>query len=101
MNCKQCTEELINKREDALFCNGNCKQKYFKRKKQVLSKITKLERSIRMEEDAQAHFEAQLEQVNKNIQTNLETLRSELKDLEKSFFEVLRTTKLSNNEFYR
>jgi hypothetical protein len=54
-----------------------------------------------MEEEVQEHFQVQLEQVNKNIQTNLGTLRSELKNLEKSFFEVLRTTKLGNNEFYR
>jgi hypothetical protein len=100
MNCKQCTEELINKREDALFCNANCKQKYFKRKKQILNKIERLEKSIRMEEDAQKYFNEQLLDIHENIKTNLGYLKSNLVELEKSLSEVARTVRLNNRGFY-
>lgn len=47
MNCRQCGEELIGKREDAIYCNHNCQQKYFKRKKRILNRIQKLEQDIK------------------------------------------------------
>lgn len=51
MNCRQCGEELVGKREDAIYCNHNCQQKYFKRKKRILNRIQKLEREKKSNED--------------------------------------------------
>ena len=51
MNCRQCGEELVDKREDAIYCNHNCQQKYFKRKKRILNRIQKLEREKKSNED--------------------------------------------------
>lgn len=51
MNCRQCGEELVDKREDAIYCNHNCQQKYFKRKKRILNRIQKLERDKKSNEE--------------------------------------------------
>ncbi|MBD3639183.1 MAG: hypothetical protein HUJ25_17640 [Crocinitomicaceae bacterium] len=47
MNCKQCNTPLgPEKRADAIFCDHNCQQGYFKRKKRIQDKIKKIEQEI-------------------------------------------------------
>lgn len=57
MNCKQCGAELLNKREDAIFCNENCKQKHYKRRKKITNEIESLKRAIRRENQIIEHWE--------------------------------------------
>lgn len=46
MNCKQCNTLLESKRDDSIYCNHNCQQKYFKRKQIILKRINKVENEI-------------------------------------------------------
>lgn len=100
MKCKQCTEELVNKREDAIFCNPNCKQKYFKRKKQILSKIKRLEKFTQMEQDVKEHFTKEIVEIQGRVKNNCENIRRKVREAEESLSEMIRTRRLTDAEFY-
>ncbi|TNE54325.1 MAG: hypothetical protein EP338_07885 [Bacteroidetes bacterium] len=46
MRCQQCNQELIEKRAGAIYCNHNCRQKNYKRRKTIQNRIVQLENEI-------------------------------------------------------
>ncbi|GAB5418453.1 MAG: hypothetical protein Crog4KO_33330 [Crocinitomicaceae bacterium] len=62
MNCKQCGDNIAeDKRDDTLFCDQNCKQKHYKRRKKIIDKIEFLSKAINSENEIIAHWEKKVE----------------------------------------
>ena len=99
MNCKQCNEPLIEKREDALFCNHNCQQKYFKRKKRILDRITKLEREIKANDQHIEELKEKLLYERIRLNVSLQEANEKLEEAESTFFELKRWIEMNWEDF--
>ncbi|MCB9198089.1 MAG: hypothetical protein H6600_06495 [Flavobacteriales bacterium] len=101
MKCKQCNNELIGKREDALYCNHNCQQKYFKRKKRILNQIQDLENEIKSNNETIEHLRNKSKNERDRLNIQLRQLNAELKPIHKKLIEINRVLGLSFTEFRR
>lgn len=101
MNCKQCNTPLNNKREDAIYCNHNCQQKYFKRKKQILDKIEKTQREINFNDNYMKELEQKAKNERPLLQQKLDELTDQLVHADAGFFECKRALELDYNSFKR
>ena len=101
MKCKQCNEELIDKREGALYCNHNCQQKYFKRKKRIKLKVARLERNQSFNQQFILELEEKLKSGRKILEEKLKGISQKLRIPHLEFKEFKRVLELSLAEFRR
>ena len=71
MKCKQCDTGLVNKREGAKYCDHNCRQKYFNRKKKIRDRIEWLERTGRMDETIRSQKVDKLARRERSIESQI------------------------------
>ncbi len=101
MKCKQCAEELINMREDAIYCNPNCKQKQFKRKKRIRERIKKIGRLIEFEIGVFDHYSKLIEEHREKLLQHMANLkRIKGSELYPHLVELIRVKKLSDRDFW-
>ncbi len=77
--CKQCEQPLIDKREDAVFCQKKCRNKYNKRRQRILDKINKIEKELKSEKEFVTHKETEVKEIEKIESGELSELRTELR----------------------
>lgn len=99
MNCKQCNSLLENKREDALYCNHNCQQKYFKRKQKIKKSIKKLENEIDFLKKWYSEKQKELTEFQVKFNQRLEQAESTFKKAENKFLEFKKVLSLSIDKF--
>lgn len=101
MNCKQCGEGLINKREDTIFCNGNCKQKHYKRKKKIKDRIVKLQRSIQSENEIIEHWKQIFNEEKERILSTIDSFKKKYKKNSIILEKLIDLKSLSNNNYFK
>lgn len=101
MNCKQCGAGLGDKREDAIFCNGNCKQKHYKRRKKIQTRIKKLQRSIQSENEVIEHWKQIIDDEKNRVLSLIEKKKREVEKNNLILSNLEKLIQLSNLEYYR
>ncbi|NVK65703.1 MAG: ATP-binding protein [Flavobacteriales bacterium] len=100
MNCKQCGTELFTKREDARFCNGNCKQKHYKRRKKILDLIAQCERAIKNEENIIEHWNGVLVEASGKLKKRIASIELEKEKLKLDLIEYNETLAFSDKALF-
>lgn len=76
--CKQCEQPLNGMREDAIFCQKRCRNKYNKRRHRILDKSNSLEKELKSEKEFVEYKEEELENIKEIENTTLTKLNEEL-----------------------
>lgn len=101
MNCKQCGEVLKGMREDALFCNGNCKQKHYKRRKKIQNRIKICKRSIESEKDAINYWNESIQQHSNERKEKIDELNGEIQNVKRLLVIFNKRSQYDNNQLYK
>ena len=100
MNCKQCGDIIsANKRDDTLFCDQNCKQKHYKRRKKIINRITQLSRAIISERDIIAHWKQKVDTETKERNEELDHIRKTIASRSKSLELGRKVLRLNTEKF--
>ncbi|MCR9171824.1 MAG: DUF713 domain-containing protein [bacterium] len=101
MNCKQCGEAIAqDKREDTLFCNQNCKQKHYKRRKKITRRIAELERLLKSEKSVLDNWKVKLDEEGKKIEQRQIEVDQRLTFLKQEIKEYKEALLLNKQELY-
>lgn len=101
MKCKQCGEGIINKREDTIFCNGNCKQKHYKRKKKIKGRIVKLQRLIQSENEIIDHWKQVFNEEKQRVLSTIESFQKKLNKNKSILEKLIELKSLTKLEYYK
>ena len=94
--CKQCEQPLNGMREDAIFCQKRCRNKYNKRRHRILDKIKSLEKELNSEKEFVAYKEEEVKRIEETEKTTLPKLND---DLSKRLKKRVQLEKLASYSF--
>lgn len=99
--CKQCGDNLLFKRDDAKFCDANCRQKYYLRKKKITDTIRTLRQKIVKNKEAAYSIRDSYTVERPKLQERIGELQIEIEMLEKRQENTSKVLALSNQGFER